>query len=856
VDTSDGSKTYSLSISEPIATLAFGPQVGIVYYESNDGVESASASAPSAIFNGSISGTTLTVNSVSSGTVTSGLVLDGPGVLAGTTIQSGGGSTFTVSNSQTIPAQTLYAGVQKHFGFAYSDGTNYVTVRQQGYNISAGNYGGGASGFAQPAYKCLPCAFNATLVGTTLIVSSIGASDPNSINSNPSINIGQQIAVGGVTLTGVTVTSQTSGTTGGVGQYVVTNPNAYNYGSSTAMTSSLQGGLAYAGQYYTPTGVGQPWDSGLFSDAISGTGESSVIIVSQQDGGKFNLNSFRFGPNPHYQTNGNCYIRVTGYTGNIPTFSGSSHPSFNQNGAVLNSDGYANNTTTSMIGVTPSGLTSIASASTAFKGVTSVVFQCYGYAIGNSVGGGPSNSPLFTIDYIITTPNANTGEVSSWSFTANGAVAESGIAADTSNGIGTYTISVAESGNASDSPASNAIFNSTTIEAGAANDLESVGYLATGVVNEVGSAAESIFSTAVFYDLISESGAAADSSSGTGLYVGTTLENGSALDSSSGAGIYGLNTQETGAASETTSPQVSFNAATVETALALDTPIVNVNFNAAVSEFGSAIDSNFPTASYGLGVAETGNASAFTSVLAPIVAAVLENGNAVDNTYQQTITIGPLVASWAASVNFATNLSLVPPANLSTAWTPSATTNFTLTALGSMAANWSTGASSILNASYAADTNDGYDDYTFRQSFPEFADINKYPYATIKMYWSMAGNMVSQASCPCNFLTGDALKLATYYMTAHLMSLALARIAAVNNGSGGTQGGFKTSATIDMITVQYLAPPATQAYEWWLVQTQYGQALWAMIDILSVGGLSIGGLPERAAFRKVGGVFV
>jgi hypothetical protein len=53
-------------------------------------------------FSGSISGTTLTVSSVTEGAVTIGQQLYGTGVTDGTTIVSGNGSSWVVSASQTV----------------------------------------------------------------------------------------------------------------------------------------------------------------------------------------------------------------------------------------------------------------------------------------------------------------------------------------------------------------------------------------------------------------------------------------------------------------------------------------------------------------------------------------------------------------------------------------------------------------------------------------------------------------------------------------------------------------------------------------------------------------------------------
>ena len=64
-------------------------------------------SANQAVFTGSISGTTLTVSSVTSGTIVIGTGITGSGVTAGTTITAGSGSSWTVSASQTVSSTTI-----------------------------------------------------------------------------------------------------------------------------------------------------------------------------------------------------------------------------------------------------------------------------------------------------------------------------------------------------------------------------------------------------------------------------------------------------------------------------------------------------------------------------------------------------------------------------------------------------------------------------------------------------------------------------------------------------------------------------------------------------------------------------
>lgn len=62
---------------------------------------------PAAVFTGSISGSTLTVSAIASGILASGQQITGNGVLPGTMILSGSGSTWTLSNVQTVGSGTM-----------------------------------------------------------------------------------------------------------------------------------------------------------------------------------------------------------------------------------------------------------------------------------------------------------------------------------------------------------------------------------------------------------------------------------------------------------------------------------------------------------------------------------------------------------------------------------------------------------------------------------------------------------------------------------------------------------------------------------------------------------------------------
>lgn len=134
----------------------------------------------------------------------------------------------------------------------------------------------------------------------------------------------------------------------------------------------------------------------------------------------------------------------------------------------------------------------------------------------------------------------------------------------------------------------------------------------------------------------------------------------------------------------------------------------------------------------------------------------------------------------------------------------------------------------------------------FRLLFPAFADDTKFPDAVIQAQWNAATAIMTDQD---NWaLCGDKLQTALDYLAAHLMQLnALA--------SSGGGGGIVKSSTVDKVSVTLEAPPAKSQWAWWLNQTPYGATLLALLGIAGAGGFYVGGLPEQAAFRTVGGGF-
>lgn len=96
-----GSTVFASRFYSSIAAL--GPWVQII------SVLLGSTNSPACSFTGSISGTTLSVSAVASGSLAIGQILtDATGkITTGTTIVSGSGSTWTVSNSQTVTSEAM-----------------------------------------------------------------------------------------------------------------------------------------------------------------------------------------------------------------------------------------------------------------------------------------------------------------------------------------------------------------------------------------------------------------------------------------------------------------------------------------------------------------------------------------------------------------------------------------------------------------------------------------------------------------------------------------------------------------------------------------------------------------------------
>ena len=122
---------------------------------------------------------------------------------------------------------------------------------------------------------------------------------------------------------------------------------------------------------------------------------------------------------------------------------------------------------------------------------------------------------------------------------------------------------------------------------------------------------------------------------------------------------------------------------------------------------------------------------------------------------------------------------------------------------------------------------------------PMYANEQTYPESLIETYWDIATNYVSDLNV--GWINGSTRQYAINLMAAHLIYLA--GLIAI-----GQVPGLMQTATIDKVTVGLTPPPLKNQWQWWLSTTPYGQQLFALLQVQSVGGGYIGGSPVRSSF--------
>ena len=140
-----------------------------------------------------------------------------------------------------------------------------------------------------------------------------------------------------------------------------------------------------------------------------------------------------------------------------------------------------------------------------------------------------------------------------------------------------------------------------------------------------------------------------------------------------------------------------------------------------------------------------------------------------------------------------------------------------------------------------------FDVTAFRLAFPAYANATTYPDATLQMNWNLA-TCYMDPNGNDGFLQGTCRQTALNFLTAHITYTA-------DLISAGQTSIIVQNATIDKVAVGLTPPPVKTNWQWWLNTSPYGIQLLSLLSARSVGGWMPGGLPERSAFRKVGGIF-
>jgi hypothetical protein len=247
---------------------------------------------------GSISGTTLTVSAVGSGTINVGDSISGTGVTGGTTITAlgtgeGGIGTYTVSVSQTVSSTTITGSSTQLYVTAVNDtfvvsGTiqnNILTV----ISVVSGTVTIGAtiSGLGiTSGTKITGYVSGNGGTGTYTISIVHNITESISISGKPNLSVNAPVTGSGVA-TNTYITSLNS-STGGVGSYTIntaqnipsttiTNQatSTVSSGGGTAIIMSLQ---VYAGSSISTSGFG--WGTGTWGRSTWGSGSTSPVFTA------------------------------------------------------------------------------------------------------------------------------------------------------------------------------------------------------------------------------------------------------------------------------------------------------------------------------------------------------------------------------------------------------------------------------------------------------------------------------------------------------------------------------------------------------------------------------------------------
>jgi hypothetical protein len=226
-----------------------------------------------ATFTGSITGTTLTVTAISSGTISTGMTLTGGSIIAGTSITAlgtgvGGTGTYIVNNSQTLASTALTGSGNRLTVTAITGGTLSTGMSITGSGILAGTtITGQISGTA--GSTGVYTVNNIQTVSSTSIIGDNNILTVTAVTSG-TIGVGMNLT-GGAILAGTSITSLGTGV-GGTGTYILNNPQNL---ASTSLTGS--------GTRLTVTAI--TWGTITTGTTITGTGILAGTAITGQISG-------------------------------------------------------------------------------------------------------------------------------------------------------------------------------------------------------------------------------------------------------------------------------------------------------------------------------------------------------------------------------------------------------------------------------------------------------------------------------------------------------------------------------------------------------------------------------------------
>jgi hypothetical protein len=324
--------TNTTNIALTAATTVYlsstNANIKVGQYVTGTGV-SASTYATSAVTNGTpavmatstISGTTLTVGSLSSGTIIAGMVLTGTGVTAGTYIVSGSGSSWTVSTSQTV-ASTTITGTAYTFtisqaattaaGVTLSFYTPHGVVVGGGNNQATGSYsfiGGGGDAGTAANRNVASGDWSFVGGGVKNVASGIGSAVLGGGTDGTSLSGSTASGVCAVSMGFLNTASGNNSTV--MGRQSVADGNRSTAIGAFTTTRGIQGNFAIAPCYVPISTVSGVSQSGLLVLARQTTDATATVLTSDTSAAS-GTNQIILPNNSAYYFKGEVVSGVTG----------------------------------------------------------------------------------------------------------------------------------------------------------------------------------------------------------------------------------------------------------------------------------------------------------------------------------------------------------------------------------------------------------------------------------------------------------------------------------------------------------------------------------------------------------------